>query len=495
MPKNLLRNRLEKDMAPIVEKFLSSVKDDIKIALYDIIGTQAHNIMLIEEGIIDPIDGAKILFELQKIKEQILDGTMEYDLDYEDIHPLIEDRVISAIGIETGGKLHSGRSRNDQVVLDIKLKTRDDLCEIAKKLLRLGDLLLKIASENEEIICPLYTHLQRAQLGTFSHYFLSYLEELTRHLSRIWDCLIRVNTNPLGAGAIGGTSFPINRNRTTELLGFEALQLNSLDAVSSRDYTLEIMSVYSIVAIFISRIAEDLVLWSSAEFNFITFDDSYSSVSSALPQKKNSVTAELLRGKSSEILGKTFATFNMQKSMYSGYNLDFQQIKPQLWDSSESLLECLDILTGILSSIEIHPDSMYRASKEGNLIALEIAEYLVLRHGISFRMAHGIVGSIVQQSPADLINSEVIAAKAWEKYEITLVVPQEELEKFNDFLYCLSERKSLGCPSPEQQKYMNQVFKQDIARYRQNFNEKTRFLQNCYEKIDGIVNHYRNTTN
>jgi len=491
MPKNILRTgRLSKDMSPIVEKFLTSVKDDIKISFYDVLGTQVHNIMLIEEGIVDPQDGSIILAELQKIKEEILAGTIEYDLTYEDIHPLIEDRVINMVGIEIGGKLHSGRSRNDQVVLDIKLKIRDDLIVIAKKLIYLGETLMDLARKNSIVICPLYTHLQRAQIGTFSHYFLAYIEELNRHLSRIWDCLIRVNSNPLGAGAVGGTSIPINRQRTTDLLGFDSIQLNSLDAVSSRDYTLELISIYAIIATFISRIAEDLVIWSSAEFKYITFDDAYSSVSSALPQKKNSDTAELLRAKSSEIIGKAFGVFTMQKSLYSGYNRDFQQIKPQLWDSQEILSENLDILIGILSSMEIHPEIMEQATKEGNLIALDIAEYLVLNNGISFRMAHGIMGEIVQHNPQDLTNSEIIASVAKDKFDLDLAVPQVELEKYNDPVYCLASRKSLGNPSPDQQEYMIELFNRELEDFSRKFKEKAEFFQLCFKKVNDLINDF-----
>ncbi len=491
MPKSFLRNaRLSKDLLPIVEKFLSSIKDDVKIAFYDVLGTQVHNIMLIEEEIITKTDGTKILKELQAIKSKILDNTIEYDMSFEDIHPFIEDQVIEKIGIETGGKLHSGRSRNDQVVLDIKLKMRDDIINVALKLLELGNVFLKLSEKYKSIVCPLYTHCQRAQIGTFSHYFLSYTSELQRHLTRLFDCLIRINSNPLGAGAVGGTSFPINRQRTGELLGFDTIQINSLDAVSSRDYCLELISIYSMIAIFISRIAEDLVLWSTGEFKFVIFDDAFSSVSSALPQKKNPDTAELLRANSAEILGKMVATFTIQKSLFSGYNRDFQEIKPLIWDSKEILNVCLDILMGILSGLEINSKNMELATKESNLIALDIAEYLVLSNPVSFRMAHSIIGTLVQQNPEDLTSAKEIQKIAKEKFNLTIKINPEELEKFQNPQYCLENRKSLGNPSQVQQELMIDAFGKDLAEIKKKFEAKNNIFKECINKIDKIVHQY-----
>ncbi len=491
MPKNLLRSsRLSKNLSPIVEKFLSSIKDDVKIAFYDVLGTQVHNIMLIEEGIVSKADGSKILNELQTIKHKILEKTIDYDMSFEDIHPFIEDQVIEKLGIETGGKLHSGRSRNDQVVLDIKLKIRDDIINVASKMIELDDILQKLSKKYTSAICPLYTHTQRAQLGTFSHYFLSYASELHRHLNRLFDCLIRLNSNPLGAGAVGGTSFPINRHRTMELLGFDTIQLNSLDAVSSRDYTLELISIYSMIAIYISRIAEDLILWSSGEFKFVIFDDAFSSVSSALPQKKNPDTAELLRANCAEILGKMVAVYTIQKSLFSGYNRDFQQIKPLIWDSKEILTTCLDILIGILSSLEINSKNMEKATQESNLIALDIAEYLVISCSISFRMAHSIVGSLVQHNPQNLVNSKEIQKIAKDQFNISLQIDQQELEKFQTPLYCLERRKSEGNPSQEQQIIMLKTLQTEVAEIRAKFDAKSNLFKDCIRKIDDIIMQY-----
>ncbi len=477
-------------MSPIVEKFLSSIKDDVKIAFYDVLGTQVHNIMLIEEGIVNKSEGSKILKELQTIKHKILENTIEYDMSFEDIHPFIEDQVIAKLGIETGGKLHSGRSRNDQVALDIKLKNRDDIIIVASKLLELDEVLQKLSEKYKSTICPLYTHTQRAQIGTFSHYFLSYASELHRHLGRLYDCLIRLNSNPLGAGAVGGTSFPINRPRTTELLGFNSIQVNSLDAVSARDDTLELISIYSMIAIYISRIAEDLVLWSSGEFKFVIFDDAFSSVSSALPQKKNPDTAELLRANSAEILGKMVAVFTIQKSLVSGYNRDFQQIKPLIWDSRETLVICLDILIGILSSLEINAKGMELSTQESNLIALDIAEYLVLSCSISFRMAHTIVGSLVKHNPQNLINSKEIQKIANEQFNVTLQINQQELEKFGNPLFCLKRRKSEGSPSPAQQDIMLERLRAEYTEIQAKFDAKSNLFKDCLQKIDEIVAKY-----
>ncbi|MCK4383995.1 MAG: argininosuccinate lyase, partial [Candidatus Lokiarchaeota archaeon] len=287
MGKNLYRAGLDTPLNNNALKFLSSLKEDFWIFEEDIVGTQVHDIMLFEQKILNEIEIRKILVALENIKKKIQNNQIELDGSFEDIHPFIEKRVIDGIGIEIGGKIHTGRSRNDQISVDLRLKIRKELNSISEELFALVEILLNISKKNINSYLPLYTHLQGGQLGVFSHYINNYIAQILRSLERIEEIYNRVNKNPLGACAIGGTSININRFRTSELLGFDGIAYNSIDAISSRDYIYETLMGLSLLAIQFSRIAEDLIIWSTKEFDFIEIADEYCSVSSVMPQKKN----------------------------------------------------------------------------------------------------------------------------------------------------------------------------------------------------------------
>ncbi|MHA2401082.1 MAG: argininosuccinate lyase, partial [Promethearchaeota archaeon] len=293
MGKDIYRTRIEAPLNKKVLKFLSSLKEDLWIAEEDIIGTEVHNIMLFEQGILSKNEIKMILTSLENIRNKLLNNQLELDENFEDIHPFIEKCIIDEIGIEVGGKIHTGRSRNDQVSVDIRLKIRNELNEMSKMLFELSNVLLTQSKSAINIFMPLYTHLQRGQLGVFSHYLNNYIAQILRSLERVEEVYNRNNFNPLGACAIGGTSINIDRKRTAELLGFQGVIENSIDAISSKDYILETLMCLSLISLQFSRISEDLLLWSSKEFDFIELDDEFCSVSSVMPQKKNPDTLEL----------------------------------------------------------------------------------------------------------------------------------------------------------------------------------------------------------
>ncbi|HDJ04413.1 MAG TPA: argininosuccinate lyase, partial [Candidatus Bathyarchaeota archaeon] len=331
MGKGIYRARLGKAPNKKIVKFLSSIEDDYRIFEADIEGTEAHNIMLYEQQVLSRRDLVRILSSLEKLKREYESGKVKIKPEYEDVHEFIETYVIRDVGIEAGGKLHTGRSRNDQVALDIRMVLRWALIEVGEGILHLTYSLLKKAEEHKETLMPLYTHTQHAQVGTLGHYLLAYVDILLRDLERLDSCYRRVNLSPLGAGPIGGTSIPIDRMRTASLLGFDGVVENTIDAVSSKDVEIESLSILANLMSTLSRIAEDLILWSSSEFSFIELADEYSSTSSIMPQKKNPCTLELVRGRTGRVFGALNGVLNIVKGLTTGYNRDLQEVKHHLW--------------------------------------------------------------------------------------------------------------------------------------------------------------------
>ena len=388
----MYRSRLGKDLDDITLSYVSSIKDDSDIAFYDIIGSEAHVIMLYENKLLSIIETKKILTALEELKGG---NISQPDFEPEDIHELIESLVINKTGIETGGKMHTARSRNDQVALDIRLKIRDDINILLQCLIETISTLLKTAQENTKTIMPLYTHLQQAQVGVFSHYLLSYADSLLRDLDRFMSLYGRVNQSPLGAGPVGGTSLPIDRDSTAKLLGFSSLVENSIDATSTRDFVAEYVANSAIMMTNLSRLSEDFIIWSSAEFSFIELSDDFTSPSSVMPQKKNPDILELTRGKTSQVIGYLTSILTTTKGLPSGYGRDLQQIKSSIWSTSKISITALIIIKSMLSDLTVNQEKMQKATEEGFLVALDLAENLVLEK-IPFRAAHNIVGNLVQ---------------------------------------------------------------------------------------------------
>ena len=388
----MYRSRLGKDLDDITLSYVSSIKDDSDIALYDIIGSEAHVIMLYENKLLSKIETKKILTALEELKGG---NISQPDFEPEDIHELIESLVIKKTGIENGGKMHTARSRNDQVALDIRLKISDHINILLQCLIETISTLLKTAQENTKTIMPLYTHLQQAQVGVFSHYLLSYADSLLRDLDRFMSLYGRVNQSPLGAGPVGGTSLPIDRDSTAKLLGFSSLVENSIDATSTRDFVAEYVANSAIMMTNLSRLSEDFIIWSSAEFSFIELSDDFTSPSSVMPQKKNPDILELTRGKTSQVIGYLTSILTTTKGLPSGYGRDLQQIKSSIWSTSKTSITALIIIKSMLSDLTVNQEKMQKATEEGFLVALDLAENLVLEK-IPFRAAHNIVGNLVQ---------------------------------------------------------------------------------------------------
>tara|TARA_B100000029_G_scaffold22593_1_gene22624 strand:- start:48 stop:1508 length:1461 start_codon:yes stop_codon:yes gene_type:complete len=388
----MYRSRLRKNLDEITLNYVSSISDDSDIAFYDIIGSQAHSIMLYEKKLLSKTELKKILLALEDLKNGHIS---QPDFEPEDIHELIESLVIKKTGINSGGKMHTGRSRNDQVALDIRMKIRDDINILCQCLIESISELLHLAKQHSKTVVPLYTHLQQAQVGVFSHYLLSYADSLFRDLDRFVSLYSRVNQSPLGAGPVGGTSLPIDRNSTAKMLGFTGLVENSIDATTTRDFVAEFVSNSAIMMTNLSKLSEDFIIWSSSEFSFIELSDNFSSPSSVMPQKKNPDILELTRGKTSQVIGYLTAILSTTKGLSSGYSRDLQQIKSAIWSTSKITITALIVIKSMLSEVTINEQKMKNVTESGFLIALDLAENLVLEK-IPFRTAHQIVGNLVQ---------------------------------------------------------------------------------------------------
>lgn len=385
--------RFTKETNELVESFTASISFDQKLALEDIEGSLAHVQMLGECEII-PMDDVEVIKQgLKKIEKQIMNNEVQFSIEDEDIHMNIEKLLLEEVG-PVGGKLHTGRSRNDQVATDMHLYLRKQTLELIELVKSVQNALLTQAKAHSETIMPGYTHLQRAQPILFAHHLLAYFWMFERDKERLIDSLKRINWLPLGAGALAGTTFPIDRNRTAELLGFETVYPNSLDAVSDRDFIVEFLSIASIIMTHISRISEELVIWSSQEYQFIELDDSFCTGSSIMPQKKNPDVPELLRGKTGRVYGNLIGLLTVLKGLPLAYNKDMQEDKEGMLDTVETLNGSLRLLAPMIETMMVNKEKMYAAVSQDFSNATDIADYLVTK-GLPFRQAHEIIGKIV----------------------------------------------------------------------------------------------------
>jgi len=385
--------RFTRETDKAVNDFNSSIRFDSRMYKQDIMGSIAHVKMLGKCGIITEEESSLIQAALHDILNDIERGKIELDPNAEDIHSNIESILISRIG-DTGKKLHTGRSRNDQVALDIRMYLKDEITEIKKLLLSLEATLVKLAEEHTGTILPGYTHLQRAQPVTFAHHLMAYFQMFRRDIERLTDCYKRVNVMPLGSGALAGTTYPLDREMVAKELGFPAITENSLDAVSDRDFIIELLSCLSLIMMHLSRFCEELVLWSSHEFSFVEMDDAFSTGSSIMPQKKNPDVAELIRGKTGRVYGSLVSILTTMKALPLAYNKDMQEDKEITFDAIDTVKACLPVFTNMLAAMKVNKNNMYNAAKGGFTNATDVADYLVKR-GIPFRDAHEITGKIV----------------------------------------------------------------------------------------------------
>ena len=378
-----------------VEEFTASVSFDQRMALQDIQGSLAHAAMLESIGILTAKDLSDIQTGLAQISEEITSGRFNWSIKQEDVHMNIEARLTDLIGI-AGKKLHTGRSRNDQVATDIRLYLRSEISEILKQLRRLQLALLDVAEREAETIMPGFTHLQVAQPVTFGHHMMAWFEMLCRDQQRLEDCCKRINIMPLGAAALAGTSYPIDRFMTARLLGFERPSYNSLDSVSDRDFAIEFAAAASLIMVHLSRFSEELVLWASAQFDFIDIPDAFCTGSSIMPQKKNPDVPELVRGKAGRVTGHLMSLLMLMKSQPLAYNKDNQEDKEPLFDCVDTLINSLRAFADMMPRVQAKKDNMYKAAKRGFATATDLADYLVRDKGMAFRDAHEVVGLAVR---------------------------------------------------------------------------------------------------
>ena len=390
---HLWGGRFNQPTDEFVKIFGASVTFDKVLAIYDIEGSIAHATMLCEVNVLTSTELKQILEGLDKVKDEIVNDQFSWSVELEDVHMNIESRLTEICG-DSGKKLHTGRSRNDQVATDIRLYLRDQVRLITKELERLLNALLDLAEQEKETIMPGFTHLQAAQPISFGHHLLAYFEMLKRDRERLQESFKRINTMPLGSAALAGTSYPINRERTAELLGFERISLNSIDAVSDRDFAIEFASNASLIMMHLSRFSEELILWSSAQFEFISLPDSFCTGSSIMPQKKNPDVPELVRGKTGRVTGNLISLLTIMKGQPLAYNKDNQEDKEPLFDSVETIYSCLRVFADMVPTIKTNKENMYQSALKGYTTATDLADYLV-KKGLAFRDAHDVVGKAV----------------------------------------------------------------------------------------------------
>jgi len=450
---DLLRKGRLKSARKDVILFTSSAKDDEKILKEIVDINRAHIIMLVENGIISSNDGGKILQALIGLEKKV-----KLRPEHEDAHVAVEEAVIKAVGEEIGGNLNLAKSRNDQVATAIRMRLRGEILKTAESIINLQEALLRKAKENIETIIPGYTHLQPAQPITFAHYLLAQFDTLQRDLERLKEAYNRINQCPMGAGALAATSFPIKRERIAELLGFDGVLENSLDAVSARDFLLETLAVLSIMAVNLTRIAEDLIVWSTIEFGIVELPDEFAFTSSIMPQKKNPDVLEVTRARMTQILGDFVASAALMKALPTGYNLDFQEATPKLWSATETMQQCLKMLSEVFLGLKVQSPVKFKPELSF-LAATEIANMLVREHDVPFRTAHRIVGAVVKhlleegKSLRDL-KPEMLADASGEILGSSIMVDEEELMRIVDLSRCIESCLVRGGPCKKETERM-----------------------------------------
>ncbi len=471
-----------------VAKFTSSRKDDTRLADAVLAINKAHVVMLMEQKIIQWQDGAKILKALQKQVSQKLDPNAE------DVHMAVEEAVLAETGAEVGGNLHIAKSRNDQVTTAIRMQLRNELLGIMQLVLDMQQSLLETASKHTETVILAYTHLQPAQPVTFAHYLLSHIDGLGRDLQRLQGVYERVNLCPLGAGALATTSFPINRKKTAELLGFDAVLENSIDAVGSRDFILETQSALTLLAVNLSRLAEDLIIWSSPEFGTVELPDEFTSTSSIMPQKKNPEVLEVIRARASYALGDFVASAAALKSLPSTYNLDFQEITPKLWASTDNLSASLSIFAKLIPNLKVSANVESKAAA-GFVGATELANMLVRKYNVAFRTSHKIVGALVKSlidSKQTLLDAtpELLQKIAQESAGVKLTVKKEDIVECTNPRKLIETYKVQGGPSPAEVERVLTTRKKTLAQSKTCIAKLQENLANAEKTLDSTVESY-----
>ena len=449
--------RFTKETDQLVYNFNASISFDQKFYEQDIRGSRAHVKMLAKQGILTEKERDQILEGLEGILEDVKSGKLEITSEYEDIHSFVEANLIDRIG-DPGKKLHTGRSRNDQVALDMKLYTRDEIDAIDGLLKELLVALQKIMEENIHTYMPGFTHLQKAQPVTLAHHVGAYFEMFRRDRSRMADIRKRMNTCPLGAGALAGTTYPLDREYTAELLGFDEPTRNSMDSVSDRDYVIELLSALSTVMMHLSRFSEEIILWNSNEYRFVEIDDAYSTGSSIMPQKKNPDIAELLRGKTGRVYGALMSVLTTMKGIPLAYNKDMQEDKELTFDAIDTVKGSLALFTGMISTMTFNKEVMESSAKNGFTNATDAADYLV-NHGVPFRDAHGIVGQLVLFC---IDRGIALDDMTLEEFQSISPVFEEDIYEAISMKTCVEKRVTIGAPGQEAMKKVIEIYRKRL---------------------------------
>ena len=449
--------RFTKETNQLVHNFNASISFDQKFYHQDIEGSMAHVKMLAKQGIISAEDRDAILEGLAGIMADIESGALKITGEYEDIHSFVESNLIERVG-EAGKRLHTGRSRNDQVALDMKLYTRDEIGELQGLLKELLEALLKIMEENTDTYMPGFTHLQKAQPITLAHHMGAYFEMFLRDRGRLSDIRERMNYCPLGSGALAGTTYPLDREYTAELLDFYGPTLNSMDSVSDRDYLIELLSALSTISMHLSRFCEEIIIWNTNEYRFVEIDDSYSTGSSIMPQKKNPDIAELIRGKTGRVYGALISLLTTMKGIPLAYNKDMQEDKELTFDAIDTVKGCLALFTGMISTMSFRKDVMEASAKNGFTNATDAADYLV-NNGVPFRDAHGIIGQLVLYC---IDQNKSLDQLTLEEFQAVSPVFKEDVYDAISMETCVKKRMTIGAPGQEAMKKVIAVYKERL---------------------------------
>lgn len=451
--------RFTKETDKLVYNFNASISFDRKFFGQDIEGSIAHVIMLAKQGILTKDEKDLILKGLTGIRRDVEEGRLEITEEYEDIHSFVEANLIQRIG-DAGKKLHTGRSRNDQVALDMRLYTRIEVLQVDELVKELLCTLLGIMEDNTETYMPGFTHLQKAQPVTLAHHIGAYFEMFKRDRSRLKDIYHRMNYCPLGAGALAGTTYPLDRNYTASILGFEGPTLNSMDSVSDRDYVIEFLSALSTIMMHLSRFCEEIILWNSDEYRFVEIDDAYSTGSSIMPQKKNPDIAELVRGKTGRVYGALISIMTTMKGIPLAYNKDMQEDKELTFDAIDTVKGCLALFEGMVRTMKFRKDRMEKSAMKGFTNATDAADYLVGR-GVPFRDAHGIIGRLVLYCIDKQCSIEELSMK--ELKEISPVFEEDVFEAIS-LKTCVEKRLTVGAPGPDAMREVIAIEKDYLAK-------------------------------
>ena len=449
--------RFTKETNELVHNFNESISFDRKFYRQDIAGSIAHVTMLAKQGILTEEERDTIIGGLEGIREDLDSGKLVITTEHEDIHSFVEAVLTERVG-EAGKKLHTGRSRNDQVALDMRLYTRDEIDETDGLLKGLLEELLKLMEENLHTYMPGFTHLQKAQPVTLAHHLGAYYEMFRRDRSRLADIRKRMNYCPLGSGALAGTTYPLDRAYTAELLGFDGPTLNSMDSVSDRDYLIELLAALSTIAMHLSRFSEEIIIWNSNEYRFVEMDDSYSTGSSIMPQKKNPDIAELIRGKAGRVYGALVSMLTVMKGIPLAYDKDLQEDKELTFDAIDTVKGCLLLFTGMISTMTFRKDVMEESAKKGFTNATDAADYLV-NHGVPFRDAHGIIGQLVLMCIERNISLDELSL---EDYRSVCPVFGEDIYDAISMKTCVEKRMTIGAPGAEAMKQVLEIYKKEL---------------------------------